>query len=293
MKNYVALVLLKTIAYIPFKLSNFVAKALGNFLYRVNPKLVRVCRKNLSLCYPYLSRKELEQLCALRVEYFIKTVFEIPKVWGQSEMWINSNIKKFHGLSSFESYMGNQNGLIIIIPHIGNWELLGLWISAQTRMTSIYEPPKIEGLNTWIKKNREKFGANLVPANPSGVKKVLKALKNGEVVGILPDQFPPEKSGDDALFFDTKTRTMTLIHNLINRTNCDVLTAAALRVDDGWELHFKIVGDGLFHSNKFVSLNALNNEVEEMIKLSPEQYQWEYKRFKDLRLNDIKFYETI
>ncbi|GIR39863.1 MAG: hypothetical protein CM15mP51_06430 [Porticoccaceae bacterium] len=30
-----------------------------------------------------------------------------------------------------------------------------------------------------------------------------------------------------------------------------------------------------------------------MIKLSPEQYQWEYKRFKDLRLNDVKFYETI
>ena len=293
MKNYVVSLLLRTIAYIPFKLSNFVAKALGNFLYRVNSKLVRVCRKNLSLCYPDLSRKELEQLCALRVEYFIKTVFEIPKVWGQSEIWINSNIKKFHGLSSFESYMGNQNGLIIIIPHIGNWELLGLWISAQTRMTSIYEPPKIEGLNTWIKKNREKFGANLVPANPSGVKKVLKALKNGEVVGILPDQFPPENSGEEALFFEIKTRTMTLIHNLINHTNCDVLTAAALRVDDGWEIHFKIVEDDLFNSNKFASLNALNNEVQEMIKLSPEQYQWEYKRFKDLRLNDIKFYETI
>ena len=55
MKNYVASVLLKTVAYIPFKLSNFVAKVFGNFLYRVNSKLVRVCRKNLSLCYPDLS----------------------------------------------------------------------------------------------------------------------------------------------------------------------------------------------------------------------------------------------
>ena len=160
-------------------------------------------------------------------------------------------------------------------------------------MTSIYEPPKIKSLNSWIKNNREKFGADLVPANSSGVKKVLKALKNGEVVGILPDQFPPKNSGEEALFFDIKTRTMTLIHNLINRTNCDVLTAAALRADDGWEVHFKIVEDDLFNSNKFVSLNALNNEVQEMIKLSPEQYQWEYKRFKDLRLNDVKFYETI
>ena len=68
MKNYVVSVLLKTIAYIPFKLSNFVAKAFGNFLYRVNSKLVRVCRKNLSLCYPDLPGKEIEQLCALRVK---------------------------------------------------------------------------------------------------------------------------------------------------------------------------------------------------------------------------------
>ena len=64
MKNYVASVLLRTIAYIPFKLSNFVANVLGNFLYRVNSKLVRVCRKNLSLCYPNLSRNEIDN-CAL------------------------------------------------------------------------------------------------------------------------------------------------------------------------------------------------------------------------------------
>ena len=97
MKNYVASVLLRIIAYVPFNLSNFVAKAIGSFLYHVNSKLVRVCRKNLSLCYPDLSRKEIEQICALRVKYFIKTVFEIPKVWGKSEIWINSNIKKFMG----------------------------------------------------------------------------------------------------------------------------------------------------------------------------------------------------
>ena len=52
------------------------------------------------------------------VKYFNKTVFEIPKVWGQSETWINSNIKKIHGLSSFESYLSNKNSLIIVIPHI-------------------------------------------------------------------------------------------------------------------------------------------------------------------------------
>ena len=75
MKNYVASVLLRTIAYIPFKLSNFVAKALGNFLYRVNSKLVRVLEKSVSLLSRFIG-KEIEQLYSLRVKYFIKTVFD-------------------------------------------------------------------------------------------------------------------------------------------------------------------------------------------------------------------------
>jgi KDO2-lipid IV(A) lauroyltransferase len=55
----------------------------------------------------------------------------------------------------------------------------------------------------------------------------------------------------------------------------------ALRVPGGWELHFLAVEEALYNENITISLAALNRGVESIIALAPEQYQWEYKRFRD------------
>ena len=138
---------------------------------------------------------------------------------------------------------------------------------------------------------RENAGASLVPADIRGVSNVLKALTKGEVTGILPDQFPPEISGQASTFFNVRTRTMTLIHKLIGRVDCNTLIASAIRVVDGWEIHFQRVDDDINSTDILASLNALNRSIEDMVKLNPSQYQWEYKRFKDLKDNGKKFYD--
>ena len=158
-------------------------------------------------------------------------------------------------------------------------------------MTSIYEPPKIKSLNDWVKRGRENAGASLVPADIRGVSNVLKALTKGEVTGILPDQLPPEISGQTSTFFNVKTRTMTLIHKLIGRVDCNTLIASAIRVTDGWEIYFQRVDDDIKSTDISTSLSALNRSIEDMVKLNPSQYQWEYKRFKDLKDNGKKFYD--
>jgi KDO2-lipid IV(A) lauroyltransferase len=55
----------------------------------------------------------------------------------------------------------------------------------------------------------------------------------------------------------------------------------ALRVSGGWELHFLPVGEDLYSEDIQTSLAALNRGVEAIAALAPEQYQWEYKRFRD------------
>jgi KDO2-lipid IV(A) lauroyltransferase len=56
---------------------------------------------------------------------------------------------------------------------------------------------------------------------------------------------------------------------------------AALRISGGWELHFLPVSEDLYSEDIETSLAALNSGVEAIIALAPEQYQWEYKRFRD------------
>ena len=291
MKNYLALLILKIIAYFPIGTSRGLGKFLGRFLYSSNSRSAQICKKNLTLCYPALNAKEIDRLCFDRMQHLGQSLFETPKIWRKGSMWIEPKIKTVHGLDIFESLFEQKKGLIIIIPHLGNWEILGLWISKRVPMTSIYEPPKIKSLNDWVKRGRENAGANLVPADISGVSNVLKALTKGEVTGILPDQFPPEISGHISTFFNVKTRTMTLIHKLIGRVNCNALIASAIRVAGGWEIYFQRVDDDINSTEISVSLNALNQSIQTMINLNPSQYQWEYKRFKDLKNNGKKFYD--
>ena len=291
MKNYLALLILKIIAYFPIGASRGLGKLLGRFLYSLNSRLAQTCKKNLTLCYPELNAKEIDSLCFDRMQHLGQSLFETPKIWRKGSIWIESKVKKVYGLDIFESLFEQKKGLIIIIPHLGNWEILGLWISKRVPMTSIYEPPKIKSLNDWVKVGRENAGANLVPADIKGVSNVLKALTKGEATGILPDQFPPEISGQTSTFFNVRTRTMTLIHKLIGRVNCNTLIASAIRVRDGWEIYFQRVDDEINSTDISTSLTALNRSIEDIVKLNPSQYQWEYKRFKDLKDNGKKFYD--
>jgi len=119
-----------------------------------------------------------------------------------------------------------------------------------------------------------------VPTNVRGVAALLKALRRGETTAILPDQQPPPASGDFAPIFGVPAQTMTLVHNLIQKSGSQALMCAALRVAGGWELHFMPTEEAINSADQQISLDALNRGVETIVALAPSQYQWEYKRFR-------------
>ena len=147
-------------------------------------------------------------------------------------------------------------------------------------VTSMYEPPKMAQLEHWIKSSRQRAGATLVPTNVRGVAALLKALRRGETTAILPDQVPPAASGDFSPIFGVPAQTMTLVHNLIQKSVSQVLLCTALRADGGWRLHFMPAAEAINSADQQTSLDALNRGVESIVALAPSQYQWEYKRFK-------------
>jgi KDO2-lipid IV(A) lauroyltransferase len=109
---------------------------------------------------------------------------------------------------------------------------------------------------------------------------LLKALKRSETVAILPDQQPSRSGGEFAPLFGVQALTMTLTHNLLNRSNAQAIFCCALRTADGWRLHFSPADQSIYQADQGESLAAMNAGVESIAALAPEQYQWEYKRFR-------------
>ena len=280
MKNTAILFVLKLIAWLPLGVARFSGAALGHILRLSNSGSYRVTQINLALCFPQLSAKEVDDLARERMSQLGQAFFETPKLWRKSSKWLLDKIVSVEGSEHLQAALDNPRGTILLVPHQGNWEVIGLWVSTLTPMTSMYEPPKMVQLEEWIKTSRQRAGATLVPTNVRGVAALLKALRKGQTTAILPDQVPPPASGDFSPIFGVPARTMTLVHNLIQKSGSQVLMCTALRADGGWQLHFMPAAEAINSADQQTSLDALNQGVESIVALAPSQYQWEYKRFK-------------
>ena len=274
------LLVLTTFTWIPLRLSRAIGSLLGRLLYTFESRACKVARTNLKLCFPDLEQASREQICRKRMLHIGQTLFETPRLWTKSPSWLNDRILCVDGLQYFTGAVERKKGTMLLVPHQGNWEVVGLWIAQKTTITSLYEPPKLSALEGWIKTSRQNSGATLVPTSSRGVAALLQALRRGETIGILPDQQPPASAGRFAPFFGMPALTMTLIHKLLQRCEAKVVFCTALRIKGGWRVYFTESEPGIYSSDQSESVEALNRGVEKIAGLEPTQYQWEYKRFR-------------
>ena len=280
MKSALVLCLMKVISLFPLGAARFFGGLMGVAMAALSITSFKIVRRNLSLSYPEKTQHSIDQLAKNRMCHLGQTFFETPGLWRRPPEWLQTKIISVEGESHLQEALASDSGTILLIPHQGNWEVIGLWAAKQATMTSLYQPPKMAAIGSWIKSAREKTGADLVPTNVRGVAALLKALKRGETVAILPDQQPPKGSGDFAPLFGAQALTMTLAHNLLNRSNSQAIFCCALREKGGWRLHFVPADQAIYSEDQAVSLSAMNAGVESIVAMAPEQYQWEYKRFR-------------
>lgn len=180
--------------------------------------------------------------------------------------------------------MEKKQGVLLALPHLGCWEIIGQYLPHHYPVTAMYKPQRNPVLDQIIRQSRERNGTKLVPTDTSGVRAVSRALKNGEIVIILPDQQPYVrlKNGVFADFFAQPAYTMTLLSKLAQKTACEVIYAFAKRLPraQGFEINFIAATDNNDRQDLQHSVQLMNNDIEKIVRTEPEQYQWTYKRFK-------------
>jgi len=123
-----------------------------------------------------------------------------------------------------------------------------------------------------------------------GLRAVYRALREGEMVAILPDQVPDRRAGIHVPFFGIPALTMTFAFRLIKKTHPLVLMASVTRVTGGFAVCFSPVSEDIYLDDASQSVCAMNQAIEELVRSDLAQYQWEYKRFKKQPLGVDKVY---
>lgn len=261
------------------------ARALGRCAVRVywpfGGRSRKVTERNVQIAFPDLSAPEQAQMALRSLCATGELVAETGHVWLRPWEEVQGLIKSVEGAALIADAQAQGRGVIVLAPHIGNWEIVGLHLGTLGSTVSLYEPPKLAALGPMIERGRQRSGATLVPTDSRGLVKLLRSVKGGDISGILPDQAPGDlNSGENAPFMGHPCFTPTLASNMIRRTGALAVFGMAERINGGFALRYFLAEEDIYAADTQVSLAAMNRGVEACVRYAPEQYQWEYKRFR-------------
>lgn len=279
-KGYCTLALIKLVGALPLSWARGLGAALGWLAWQAQDRGSLITQRNLHIAYPEMDDSARRHLARSSVIETGKLAAEICVIQQCDIAWLKKRILTIEGEDYVTEALAKGKGVIFLAPHLGNWEVLGLTLASYAQLTVLYQPPKQAYLEPLIKKAREKTGAQTVPTNRKGLALLLRSLRSGGITAVLPDQNPNLGFGEFAPFFNEPAYTMTTVHSFLRRADCAVVMGFVKRVPGGFETHYLPAPEGIYAEDLTESLVALNAGVEACIAHCPEQYQWEYKRFK-------------
>lgn len=258
---------------LPLPALHAIGAALGWLIYLASPSYRNRLKSNLG-------RAGFAASLPAAIVEAGKNVLELPFVWcaPQQKVLRTATVENW---DLVQAALDAKRGIIFLTPHLGCFEILAQAIAARSPLTVLYRPPRKEALKPLIEGARARHNLNLAPANLSGVRTLLKVLKQGGSIGLLPDQVPQQGEGVWADFFGKPAYTMTLPAKLQQMTGAALILAYAERLPHGagYRLRFVPFEQALGDTPEQQS-TAINASMEHLIARCPAQYFWSYNRYK-------------
>jgi KDO2-lipid IV(A) lauroyltransferase len=209
-------------------------------------------------------------------------VAELPALWFRPHESVVRLVREVDGLEAALAARAAGRPVVFLTPHLGCFEVAAQYAAARMPITVLYRPPKIGWLEPLMQEGRARPNVRLVPADVSGVRAVLGALKRGEAAGFLPDQVPGEGEGEWAEFFGRPAYTMTLAARLAEREGVQCFLAYARRLAGGagYAIAIRPYPEGRPQEHP---VRRLNRALEALVRECPGQYLWGYNRYKTPR----------
>lgn len=213
-----------------------------------------------------------------------RMVGELPRLWLGEALpftWDNN--------ACIDRAFAAGRGILFLTPHMGCFEIAPQAMARDYSprhgpMTILYRPARQPWLAGVMAAARQRPGLQTAPTTLAGVRQMIKALRQGQAVGLLPDQVPPQGLGVWAPFFGRDAYTMTLAARLVQQTGAQVLVAWSER--RGWGrgflVHVREMNQPL-SADLATAVGQINVEMERLIRECPEQYLWGYARYKQPR----------
>ncbi|NOX08638.1 MAG: lysophospholipid acyltransferase family protein [Gammaproteobacteria bacterium] len=282
MIKYIFNGILSFLSLFSLRINHAIGGSVGWLMFILPTQLRHIASINIAACLPQHSTLEQQRILKTSLIETGKALTEIGPLWKWRAQRIVPLVREVINEDAVQQAYKKGKGVIFVTPHLGCWEIAGLYAASRYPMTTLYRPPRQMAIDPFIHAGRERTGTRLVAIDAKGIRNLYQALAKGETIGVLPDQEPGEGSGVYAPFFGRPAYSMVLLSRLARKSKAAVFFAYCERLPkgQGYKLVFRTAPDEVYDKNIETSVQAVNQEVESCVLNLPEQYQWGYKRFR-------------
>ncbi|MRD73460.1 lysophospholipid acyltransferase family protein [Rhodocyclus tenuis] len=269
--------LFRILSRLPLRWLHRLGALLGWLVWCLSPTYRRHLQENL---VGALGASEARRVRNAAIAEAGKTALELPAIWLHPLEVAARMVVRVSGWELVEAAQAQGRGILFMTPHLGCFEITAQYFSCFAPITVLYRAPKQRWLQEMILTGRARAQLKLATADLAGVRSLIKGLRRGEAVGMLPDQAPKVGEGRWLDFFGRPAYTMTLAARL-SETNSTVFVVWAERLPHGAGYHFHIHTPAApIEGTTDERAQCINHEIERLIRLCPEQYLWGYNRYK-------------
>ncbi|MEJ2680160.1 MAG: lysophospholipid acyltransferase family protein [Gammaproteobacteria bacterium] len=277
-----ARLLISVLGKMPFSWLHALGAFFGTLLFILRTPSRHTTETNFALAFPDWPPERRQRLARESLIHDCRLSFELAYLWTRPATDGQALIRAIRGEAKLDQALADQRGLLLILPHLGNWELTNHYLMAKTPLTALYKPLDLPDVEAKVRAARSLGETHMVPTTQAGVKELMRTLKSGGVSVILPDQSPPAGNGQFSPFYGVPTYTSPLLPKLIKKTQAHCLCIFTERLPNaaGFIIHIESVDERLFATDAITALRGLNASIEQCISPRLTQYLWGYKRFK-------------
>jgi Kdo2-lipid IVA lauroyltransferase/acyltransferase len=265
---------------------------LGWLVYGLSPSYRRRLRANAALAgvTPAQRRQSVAEAG--------KMVMESLRLWLRPSDRPIADPVQWEGEALIEGALALGRGLVFLTPHLGSFEITAQAYAqrfgARRPITVMFRPARYRVLRELEETARARPALATAPASIGGVRQMMRALRRGEAVGLLPDQVPPQGMGVWADFFGAPAYTMTLAARLAQQSGAPIVLAWCERLPRGQGFHLRLSrlaeplplqGDDA-DALQLAQASVINRAMQQLILQCPQQYLWGYNRYKGPRRVD-------
>lgn len=274
-------VVMRLLGLLPLRVLHALGSIVGALMRALDTREYRVTQRNVALCFSDLDAKEQAAFVRASLAQTAMGLTELPRIWGVTPARALALIKEIRGVELLHNAIARQRGVIVAAPHLGQWELLNLYLCTQGSMALLYRQPQHLAWEPLLLAGRGALGATQVRADAAGVRELYRCLRKKMILGVLPDQRPKGGEGEFAPFFGLPCKSMTLLSRLAHKTGAPVVFGFTERLPNGqgFRLHFLPAPAGIADADLTIAVGALHQGLEQCVRVAPLQYQWTYKRF--------------